>query len=217
MKKIKVLLADDHTIVRQSISRMLNADKEIRVIEEAADGFEAIEKVKKVLPDVVVMDLKMPEINGFEATRIMKHEWPYIGIIILSMYGDNRHIGEAVRAGANSYLLKENSSNELVKCIKSVFQGEEFLVAPVARKILNSYMGAEHGNKCKALTLREKDILILLAKGINNAQIAEALYISENTVRNHISNIYDKLECHNRAQVISKAVKQGLVDLATDI
>jgi DNA-binding NarL/FixJ family response regulator len=213
VKKIRVLLADNHTIVRQGLRKILEADKDIRVIEQASNGFEAIEKTKTLLPDIVVMDLKMPEMSGAEATMTIKRDFPSVGVVILSMFGDDVHIRQAISAGADSYLLKDNSADELVKCIKDVHRGESFITSDVARKILNSEPTEKASGPSKTLTVREKEVLVLLARGRSNTQIAESLYISENTVRNHISNIYEKLDCNSRAQAAMEAVKRGIVDL----
>ena len=194
-KKIKLLLADDHRVVREGLSAILETKEEIQIVGEAKDGREAVEQARQLLPDVILMDMRMPGMTGVEATRIIKREMPHIGIIALTMYDDQQHIFDLVRAGATGYLLKDSDSTEILAAIRAVSKGESLIHPSVASKILVEFsLLAEGKGKKKSLlehdlTEREISVLRFVADGKTNKDIAHVLDLSEKTVKNHVRNI----------------------------
>lgn len=215
--QIKLLLADDHTLFREGLKQVLEIQDDIVIIGEAKNGNEAIELCRKHQPDIVLMDIDMPEMNGIEATKIMKQECEEINIIILTMYDDDNHIFEAIKEGANGYILKGSSIEKLISTIKAVSKGESFINSKIALRILNEFSKLsrkldDNPEPVDEITLREKEILDLLSKGLVNKQISKKLCISEKTVKNHASNIYKKLHCHDRNSAIMKAISLNIID-----
>lgn len=214
-KKIRVLIADDHQVVREGLSAVLNAQKDIEVIAEAKDGLEAIEKSKALGPDVILMDISMPRMNGVEATRRIKIQRPEIGIVVLTMFDDEVYIVEMFKAGATSYMLKHSDSEQIIRAIRSCHQKEPVISDPVvAGKLLNRIRQAPPvlGKKSRPaheLTEREIEIIRLLSKA--NKEIAQVLNISEKTVKNHVRNIFQKLGVENRTEAVLHAVRRGLI------
>jgi len=218
MKKIRVLIVDDHTLFRQGLRAMLEFEKGIKIIGEASSGSEAIQKCEKLLPDIVLMDLEMPELNGIEAVKAIRQSCPNVGIIMLTMYGDDGHLFEAIKAGANGYVLKESSIDKLLAHIKAVANGESILNSSIARRVLEEFvkLAQEYYSQKEAykkLTAREIEILELLADGKANKQIARKLFISEKTVKNHTANIYSKLHCNDRTQAVLEGLRLGLIQV----
>jgi len=211
---IRVLLVDDHHIVRGGIRALLEVEEGIVVIDEAADGVEAVLKARSLNPDVILLDLQMPRKNGIEAIAEIKEENPQTKILVLTSYSDDDKVLAAIKAGALGYLLKESSTQELVQAIHSVHNGESSLHPIIARKLireLNRTSTLPPANE--QLTERELEVLILVARGAPNQSIADSLVISERTVRTHVSNILSKLHLANRTQAALYALKEGLVTL----
>ena len=210
---ITVLLVDDHKVVRQGIRAFLEAHPEFLVVGEADSGAEAVAIVQEQVPDVVLMDLIMPEMDGVEATRRVKDISPRTQIVVLTSYDDDEHIFPALEAGATSYILKDVDIDELVLAIKHAAAGEVTLHPSVAARIVKELQGASHDetNPFTDLTHREMQVLKLIANGLNNNQIAQELIISEHTVKGHVSNILSKLHLADRTQAAVYAWQKGVV------
>ncbi|HJU05943.1 MAG TPA: response regulator transcription factor [Nitrospiraceae bacterium] len=219
MERIKVLIADDHRVVREGLSAILKTKENIDVVGEAQDGQEAVEKARSLVPDVVLMDVSMPRMGGVEATRIIKRELPHIGIVALTMYEEQQYIFDLVRAGATGYLLKDTDSSQIVKAIQSIYRGESLIHPSVASKILAEFslLAQKKGKKPSwvehDLTEREITVLRLVADGKTNKEIANALDLSEKTVKNHVRNIFHKLQVYDRTQAAILAIRKGLIEL----
>lgn len=219
MERTKVLIVDDHRVVREGLSAILKTKENIDVLGEAQDGQEAVEKARSLLPDVVLMDVSMPKMTGVEATRIIKREFPHIGIIALTMYEEQQYIFDLVRAGATGYLLKDSDSGQIVKAIQSVYRGESLIHPAVASKILAEFslLAQKKGKKASwvehDLTEREITVLRLVADGKTNKEIANNLDLSEKTVKNHVRNIFHKLQVYDRTQAAILAIRKGLIEL----
>jgi len=196
MERIKVLIADDHRVVREGLMAILKTKENIEVVGEAQDGQEAIEKVRTLEPDVILMDVSMPRMGGVEATRQIKREFPHIGIIALTMYDEQQYIFDLVRAGATGYLLKDTESAQIVEAIRAIYRGESLIHPSVASKILAEFslLAQKKGKKPSwedhDLTEREITVLRLVADGKTNKEIANNLDLSEKTVKNHVRNIF---------------------------
>ena len=219
MEKTKVLIADDHGVVREGLMAMLKTIDVIDVVGEAKNGLDAVEKTKKLLPDVILMDLRMPSMNGVEATRQIKREFPHIGIVALTMYEEQQYIFDLVRAGATGYLLKDSESSQIVAAIRAIYRGESLIHPSVASKILAEFslMAQKKGKKPAwaehDLTEREITVLRLVADGKTNKEIANTLDLSEKTVKNHVRNIFHKLQVYDRTQAAILAIRKGLIEL----
>ena len=211
---IEVLIADDHHLVRQGLAQLLAAEPDIRVVAQAADGEEAVEKAKLYRPDVVLMDIHMPRLDGIEATRRIAERYPEVSVVMLTMYGDEGHLFEAIKAGARGYVLKSAKPEQLLKTLRAVHRGEAWLDPALAHKMLEEFRRlsqprAEPRADLVYLTPREREILELLAQGASNHEIAKRLGISEKTVRNRLSLIFRKLQVNNRTQAALKAREAG--------
>jgi DNA-binding NarL/FixJ family response regulator len=219
MERIKVLIVDDHRVVREGLSAILQSKETIQVLGEAQDGQEAVEKARSLLPDVILMDVSMPKMTGVEATRIIKREFPHIGIIALTMYEEQQYIFDLVRGGATGYLLKDSDSDQIVKAIQSVYRGDSLIHPAVASKILAEFslLAQKKGKKSgwveHDLTEREITVLRLVADGKTNKEIANNLDLSEKTVKNHVRNIFHKLQVYDRTQAAILAIRKGLIEL----
>jgi len=219
MERIKVLIADDHRIVREGLMAILKTKENIEVVGEAQDGQEAIEKVRTLEPDVILMDVSMPRMGGVEATRQIKREFPHIGIIALTMYDEQQYIFDLVRAGATGYLLKDTESSQIVEAIRAIYRGESLIHPSVASKILAEFslLAQKKGKKPSwedhDLTEREVTVLRLVADGKTNKEIANNLNLSEKTVKNHVRNIFHKLQVYDRTQAAILGIRKGIIDL----
>ncbi|WP_243459475.1 response regulator [Metabacillus bambusae] len=213
MEKIKVLIADDHHVVRRGLLFFLKTQRDIEVIGEAKNGKEAVELVAELEPDVVLMDLSMPEMDGVMATKAIREMNETVKIIILTSYADQDHVIPAIRAGASGYQLKDIEPDELVETIRDVLKGESKLHPKVTSHVMTHLsMGAnQKASKISDLTKREKDVLNELAKGKSNKEIASSLFITEKTVKTHVSNILAKLQLSDRTQAALYAVKNGYI------
>ncbi len=211
---ITVLIVDDHTVVRQGIRAFLSTQPDIHVVGEAESGREAVHLVVEHVPDVVLMDLVMPEMDGVEATRQIKRLSPRTQVIVLTSYHDDEHIFPAIRAGAISYLLKDVGAEELAAAVRKAARGEAVLHPRVAARVIQELHGqTEQGEDSPFadLTERELEVLRLIAEGLSNAEIARCLVISEKTVKSHVSNILSKLHLADRTQAAVYAWKKGLM------
>jgi DNA-binding NarL/FixJ family response regulator len=211
---IKVLIADDQAIIREGLQVILNADPRITVIGVAADGAEALEQAARDLPDVVLMDLKMPVMNGIRATQLFKERHPGVAVLVLTTYDDEEWVVDAIRAGAAGYLLKESGRAELVAAIEGTAAGRHYLDPAVGKTVFEI---VRHGAPPRPpqgsdLNERELAILQLLASGLSNAAIGERLSLAEGTVRNHVTTIFAKLDVSDRAQATAYAWRHGLVE-----
>jgi RNA polymerase sigma factor (sigma-70 family) len=214
MSETSVLIAEDHHIVRRGICRLL-ADAGFRVVGEAADGREAVDLAAELQPDVILLDIGMPEKNGIEAAREIKKIDPQAKIVMLTMHESSEYLFQAIKAGALNYVLKDRTAEDLIDAVTAAAQGLSLLEPAMASRILREF--AEHESKAleqyrmlNKLTEREKDILRLLVQGQSNKEIAKTLFVSDNTVRNHLSNIFEKLHANDRTAAAVFAVKQGL-------
>jgi NarL family two-component system response regulator LiaR len=216
---IRVLICDDQLIVCEGLRTILSSDPEIQVIAVANDGQEALDQVKDRQPDLVLMDLKMPRMNGSIATRLIKEKYPQVYVLVLTTYEDDEWLFDAVRSGAAGYLLKDTPPEDLIAAVKGTVAGKSYIDPDVAGRILTGYAvhgAAAHGaGKLPThynFSEREKDVLRLLTQGLSNADIAEQLYITEGTVRNYTSEIFKKMGVSDRTQAAILALRYGLVE-----
>jgi two-component system NarL family response regulator len=219
MEKIKVLIADDHGVVREGLMAMLQAIDVVDVVGEAKNGQDAVEQTRKLLPDVILMDLRMPCMDGVEATRLIKREFPHIGIIALTMNEEQQHVFDLVRAGATGYLLKDSDSSQIVDAIRAIARGDSLIHPSVAGKILAEFsLLAEDKAQRRSLvdhdlTEREITVLRLVASGQTNKEVANSLELSEKTIKNHLGNIFHKLHVYDRTQAAVLAIRRGIIPL----
>jgi DNA-binding NarL/FixJ family response regulator len=214
--KVKVLIADDHTIVRQGISRLLKDQSWISVVGEAENGKRALEMAMELKPDVVIMDIAMPVLNGIEASKRIKKLLPKTKVIILSMYSYEHYINELLETGVSGYLLKDSSGRDIVNAIQAAIKNETYLSPGVSKVVVESYLSptkrSSKEERYKALSDREREVLQLIAEGYSTKQIADMLCVSISTVKTHRINIMDKLGLDSQAKLIRFALQLGLVD-----
>jgi DNA-binding NarL/FixJ family response regulator len=216
---IRVLVVDDHALFRRGLEMVLAQEIDIEVVGEASDGAEAVEKAGDLLPDIVLMDVRMPRRSGIEACRTIKEVAPSTRIIMLTISDEEADLYEAIRAGATGYLLKEISIDEVASAIRAVASGQSLISPSMAAKLLTEFAGmlkrAEGAQPVPVprLTERELEVLRLVARGLNNRDIARSLFISENTVKNHVRNILEKLQLHSRMEAVVYAVREKLLDI----
>ncbi len=213
---MRVVVADDHALFRDGLRSLLEA-RGLDVVGEASDGREAVELARRLRPDVLLMDLSMPNMGGLDATRALTAQEPDVKIVILTASEDDADLFEAIKSGAQGYLFKNLKANELIDMLEAVGRGEPGLTPALARKVLKEFARPAPGRHTRApdeLTEREREVLDLLVQGItSNRELAERLIVTENTVKYHLRNILDKLHVQNRAQVVAHAVRHGLVDI----
>ena len=213
---IRILIADDHTIVRQGLARLLEDQPDFKVVGEAYDGRMAIEKAMALLPDVVVMDIAMPLLNGIEAARRIRKNLPKIKILILSMYSHEHYIHELLEAGISGYLLKESSGRDIIKAIQAAMKGETFLSPSISKVLVDSYLSMRKSSpkeeRFNQLSNREREIFQMIAEGRSTKSISDLLCVSLSTVKTHRRNIMEKLEVTGTAQLIHLGVSLGLVE-----
>jgi DNA-binding NarL/FixJ family response regulator len=213
MKRIRILLADDHAVVRQGFKMILAEQPDMEIVGEAGNGREAVELAEQLRPDIVVMDVAMPELNGIEATRRIASGVPHARVVALSMHKDSVYVREILRAGARGYLLKDADQDEIVSAIRAVGRGEAIFGPAIASRVIDYFAAPRPSLPPQAfpeLTARERELLELIAQGHNNQAIAERLGLRHKTVRNHVSNIFSKLQVADRAQAIVRARQAGL-------
>jgi DNA-binding NarL/FixJ family response regulator len=218
-QSVRVLVADDHALFRRGLQIVLKQEPDIDVVGEAADGNEALEKAGELMPDVVLMDVRMPRRSGIDATRQIKDLMPHVKILMLTISDEEADLYEAIKAGASGYLLKEISIDEVAEAVRSVHAGQSRLSPSMASKLLVEFaaMSKRADERPQlpppSLTEREMDVLTLVARGLNNRDIAAELIISENTVKNHIRNILEKLHLHSRMEAVVYAVREKLLEI----
>lgn len=216
-KTIKVLIADDHALIRQGLKQILELDENIKVIAQATNGEEAFQLAQELNPDVVLLDINMPKLNGIETLKKFRNMGVSSKVIILTIHEDKEYILKTLKLGADGYLLKDSSADNLIEGIKMVYSGEQYIQTSVMDIVSKSpdydeYLN-ENIDKIQLLTNREYEVLILIAEGMNNKDIADSLFISEKTVKNHVSSIFKKLELNDRVQAAIFAYKNNIKKL----
>lgn len=214
--KIRVLLADDHAIVREGIKRILAEEPDIEVVGEAGDGLEAVEMAKKLKPDVAILDITMPALNGIDATRQIRSSLPNTHTLTLTMHEDDTYVFQLLKAGAAGYVVKRAAATDLVQAVRAAQRGEAFLYPSVAKAVVADYLKRLEEGEGKemydGLTEREKEILTLIADGATNQEIARKLFISIKTVQTHRAHIMEKLNLHDRTKLVRYAIRKGLIE-----
>src|SRR5215471_10576019 len=218
MQKINILLVDDHSIVRQGLKALLEAETDLAIVAEAQTGREAVQLASKLRPDIVLMDLAMPSLNGWEATRQIVKAVPSMKIVVLSTYGDDKHIQRAIAAGAAAYLLKQTAASDLVKAIREVKKGNAYFSPAIAKRLREQTCSPDKEAAPKPpdveLTPREAEVLQLIAEGFANKQIASELGLSVKTVEKHRQQVMHKLRIHDIAGLVRHAAEKGIIELA---
>lgn len=215
---IRVLVADDHTMVREGLRALLDADSDIEVVCEACNGVEAVNGAKKFKPDIAILDIAMPMLNGLLATQRIRSEVPETKVLVLSMYGEEEYVTQALKSGALGFILKDAAASELISALKAVCRNERYLSPAISWKLVKKYVvnGEMVEIKKKAgLTTREKEVLQLIAEGYTNNEIARVLKLSVKTIQTHRSRIMEKLDIHSIAGLTRHAIKIGLVNPGT--
>jgi DNA-binding NarL/FixJ family response regulator len=214
---MKVLIADDHALVREGIVAFLKLCDDIEVVAEASDGIEAIEKTKKLHPDIIIMDINMPKLGGLETTVEIKKMYPDIKVLVLTQYDDREYISRFLKAGVSGYLLKKAVGSDLITALKAIGRGELYLYSSIASEVVAGYLGVDKRvdveNPYEKLTDREKQVLKLVAEGYTHKEVADMLGISVKTVIAHQTNITEKLDIHTRAGLIKFAIQKGIIKI----
>ncbi len=214
MSEIKVLIVDDHSLVRQGLKQIIELESDIKVVGLAGDGEEAILKTQQLKPDVILLDINMPKVNGIQALRRLKDMDRNTKVIMLTFYEDREYLLETINLGANGYVLKDAESESLIKAIRDVFGGSSYIYPTLATELVKEFNRREDRVRKRIsennLTKREYEILTLLAEGLNNREIGECLFISEKTVKNHVSNIFKKINVSDRTQAAIYAYKNNI-------
>jgi DNA-binding NarL/FixJ family response regulator len=218
MDKIRIVLADDHAILREGIRALLEDQHDMMVVGEAADGRKAVELACQLKPDMVVMDIGMPLLNGLEATRQIKHDCPEVAVLVLTMHDNEEYVSQLLAAGAAGYVLKRAASSELVTAIRAVAQGQSYLSPAVTKVLIEGYIGRKPTGPAVVdpfgtLTAREREVLQLVAEGHTNSEIAKLLNISLKTAKAHRSNLMQKLGLHDRGELIKVAIQRGIIEV----
>jgi DNA-binding NarL/FixJ family response regulator len=213
MNKVNILIVDDHTLFRTGVRKMLEAEEDMHVVGEAATGLEALEQARALMPDVILMDIKMPDLDGVQAARTLHREMPHVGIIFVTMFEDDEFIFQGLQAGGRGYILKDADPDTMLRAIRAVAHGESLLGSTVAQKVMRQFsaLPGKQAPLVDDLTPREVEVLKLIAEGRSNSEIAKELVISEKTVKNHINNIFSKLHVYDRSQAMLYAIRKGLV------
>ena len=216
MNNIRVLLADDHTILRDGIRALLDDQADIEVIGEAQDGQATVKMTAQLQPDVVVMDIAMPLLNGLEATRQIQRDFPQVKVLILTMHENEEYIRQVLAAGALGYVLKDAAARDLLGAIRAVYQGEAVLSPAITRLVIEDYLrwgDIRPPDSTNGLTSREREVLQLIAEGYTNKEIAEILCLSIKTVQSHRTNLMSKLDLHDRGELIKYAIQKKIIDI----
>lgn len=213
---IRIMIADDHTILRQGLVRLLEDQPEFKVVEEATNGRMALEKALDLKPDIIIMDIAMPLMNGIEAAKRIKKHLPKTKIIILSMYSHENYIHELLETGISGYLLKDSSGRDIIHAIQAAMKNETFLSPSISKKVMDTYLSPRKGlsreERFKQLSNREREVFQLIAEGLSTRQIAESLYVSVSTVKSHKIKIMEKLGIDSPFRLVHFAIQLGLVD-----
>ena len=218
-ESLRVVICDDHALFRRGLEMVLEDEPDIEVVGEATDGIQAVEKAQELMPDVILMDVRMPKRSGIEATQQIKELLPHVKILVLTISDEEADLYDSIKAGAAGYLLKEISTDEVADAIRSVWAGHSRISPAMASKLLTEFQAmtkrADDRQQIAPprLTERELEVLRLVAKGLNNRDIAKELFISENTVKNHIRNILEKLQLHSRMEAVVYAVREKLLEI----
>lgn len=219
MNKIRVLIAEDHAIVRAGVRMLLESQPDIQVIGEAENGRQALDLVAQLNPDLVLMDVAMPEMNGLEATQRIKEAFPGVQVLVLTMHEDERYFFQILQAGASGYVVKGASPADLLSAVRAVALGQAYLYPSVAKQLLDDYLkrvdSGEEKDSYDGLSGREREVLRLIAEGRTSRTIAEELVLSVNTVERHRANIMGKLNLHGRSELIRYAIRKGLINIDT--
>ena len=221
--KLRVLIVDDHALFRRGLQMVLEDEPDVEVAGEAADGHEAVLKAQELMPDVVLMDVRMPGQSGIQATREIRDLLPHTQILMLTVSDEEADLYEAIKAGASGYLLKEIPTDEVPEAIRAVVAGQSRISPSMASKLLNEFVTmtkraeARRMTRVPRLTEREMEVLQAMARGLNNRDIAKNLYISENTVKNHVRNILEKLQLHSRMEAVIYAVREKILEIEPDV
>lgn len=216
MSKIRVLLADDHTILRDGIRALLDDQDDMEVIGEAEDGQSTVKMVAQLQPDVVVMDIAMPLLNGLEATRQIQRDYPQVKVLILTMHENEEYIRQVLAAGALGYVLKDAAARDLLGAIRAVNRGEAVLSPAITRLVIEDYLrwgDIRPEDATNGLTSREREVLQLIAEGYTNKEIAEILSLSVKTIQSHRTNLMSKLDLHDRGELIKYAIQKKIIDI----
>ncbi len=214
MESIRIVIADDHPIVREGLAMVLNQEQDLAVVGQAENGLQAVAKVEELSPDVVLMDLQMPEMDGVEAIHKIKASFPDIGIIILTTFDTDEHIFNGIEAGARGYLLKDSPPADVLSAIRAVHRGESLIEPRVASRLLERFSQLSRSSVPEeVLSPRETEVLHLIAKGTGNRRIADELFIGESTVKTHIIHIFNKLGVKGRAEAVAEGAKRGIIQL----
>ncbi len=209
--KIRVLLADDHRIVRQGIRQLLESAKDIEVVAEAGDGEEAQSLIEQLKPDVAVLDIQMPKASGIEVTRWLRAHLPQVGVLILTAYDDDPYVMAVLQAGANGYVLKTATMEDLIQAVRDVYEGKSALDASITKKLMSNLFKRTANKPIEPLTDRELDVLRLAAKGFTNKAIGIQLNISDRTVQGHLAHIFAKMQATSRTEAVMRAVSLGWI------
>jgi two-component system response regulator NreC len=215
-ERVRIVLADDHEIVREGLRMIIESQPDLEVIGEASTGREAVQLASTQQPDLILMDLTMPEMNGMEATIAIKHAHPEVQVLVLTMHDSQEHFFRLLQAGASGYVLKGGAKSDLLAAIRAVARGDVFLHPSLAKRLVSDYLRrqkAEDEPAADRLTEREEEVLRLIAEGRTGREIAEALVLSPNTVERHRANLMGKLGLHSRADLVKYAIRQGIIDV----
>jgi two-component system response regulator NreC len=219
MSKARVLLVEDHVVVRQGLKALFADEPDVEIVGEADDGRAALRYVSELQPDVVLIDISMPGMNGIEATRQIRQNYPDVKVVILSMHSNEEYVFQVLRVGASGYVLKQSDSSEVLTAIRAALAGGSFLSPPISRAVIDDYVrraeARGQGNDLDLLTPREREVLQLLAEGLSNREIAEQLSISVKTVETHRSNMMSKLGVSSKTELVKYALRKGWASLET--
>lgn len=217
MEELKLIIAEDEPVARQAMARLFDLETDIKVVGEAGNGEEAIELARRTLPDVILMDIRMPKLDGIRATQAIKQEMPNVAIVILTIYDDDANVFQAIKSGAIGYILKDSPIDETLKAVRAAYRGEGIMHPAIAARVMKEFARVHNQRTADMevfadLTDREREVLKLVASAKTNKEIAEELFISEKTVKNHISNILFKLQANDRTEAALYAAKHGLIE-----